>query len=138
MNLALFLHAANIGFMLMFMAVVAPAVFRVLSKKAAAAYLRILFPRLFLFGFAISGAAATIALFDHQPRLTGVSTAIALAFLFNAFILTPRINHFRDKAITGNVGAEKVFARLHLFSVAIFISQLVGSFYIIIAESYFA
>jgi hypothetical protein len=37
--------------MLMFTVVVAPAVFKVLSQKAAASYLRVLFPRLFMFGF---------------------------------------------------------------------------------------
>ena len=44
MSLPLFIHAANIGFMLMFTVVVAPAVFKVLSQKAAASYLRFISP----------------------------------------------------------------------------------------------
>ena len=51
MQLSILIHAANIGFMVMFSAVVAPTVFKVLSQKAAGAYLRKLFPRMFVFGF---------------------------------------------------------------------------------------
>ena len=138
MNFSLFLHAANIGFMLMFTVVVAPAVFRVLSQKAAASYLRVLFPRLFLFGFATSSAAAAISLFENALLNTAFSTMIALGFLFNALILTPQINQYRDRAITGDADAEKTFKRLHLFSVVIFVSQFFASFYVIIAESYYA
>ena len=122
----------------MFTVVVAPAVFKVLSQKAAASYLRVLFPRLFLFGFATSGIASVISFFNSQLLITSVSVVIALGFLFNASVLTPRINHYRDKAIAGDVAAEKVFARLHLFSVAVFVSQFFASVYLIIAESYYA
>ena len=108
LSLPLFIHAANIGFMLMFTIVVAPAVFKVLSQKAAASYLRVLFPRLFIFGF-----------------------------LFNALILTPKINQFRDRASAGEVAAEKAFARLHLLSVTIFGSQFLASLYLIISQTYF-
>ncbi len=59
MSLSLFIHAANIGFMLMFTVVVAPAVFKVLSQKAAASYLRVLSPRLFIFGF-VTTTIATV------------------------------------------------------------------------------
>ena len=120
MSLSLFIHAGNIGFMLMFAVVVAPAIFKTLSQKAAASYLRVLFPRLFIFGFVTSSAATIFSMINGELLITMVSTAIAFGFLFNAFILTPIINQFRDKANSGEVGAEKVFARLHLFSVGIF------------------
>ena len=135
---SLFIHAANVGFMLMFTVVVAPAVFKALSQKAAASYLRVLFPRLFLFGFATSSIAATFSIINNQVHIAVVSAVIAVGFLFNAIILTPQINRFRDKSIAGVAGAEKVFARLHLLSVAIFVSQLSASLYIIISETYFA
>ena len=138
MSLSLFIHAANIGFMLMFTVVVAPAVFKVLSQKAAAAYLRVLFPRLFMFGFTTSSIATIASLFDSGMLITATSAIIAIGFLFNALILTPKINQFRDKSITGEVAAEKAFARLHLFSVAIFGSQFLASLYLIISQTYFA
>lgn len=136
MILSLFIHAANIGFMLMFAVVVAPAVFKVLSQKAAASYLRVLFPRLFMFGFVTSSIATIFSLFDSEMLITMVSTAIAFGFLFNALILTPKINQFRDKANSGEVDAEKMFARLHLFSVSIFGSQFFASLYLIISQTY--
>jgi len=137
LSLPLFIHAANIGFMLMFTIVVAPAVFKVLSQKAAASYLRVLFPRLFIFGFVTSSIATISSLVDGGLLLAAVSAIIALGFLFNALILTPKINQFRDRASAGEVAAEKAFARLHLLSVTIFGSQFLASLYLIISQTYF-
>lgn len=136
MSLPLFIHAANIGFMLMFTVVVAPAVFKVLSQKAAAAYLRVLFPRLFIFGFVTSSVATISSLLNSGSLVAAVSAIIAFGFLFNALILTPKINQFRDRASAGEVAAEQVFARLHLFSVTIFSSQFLASLYLIISQTY--
>ena len=80
MSLSLFTHAANIGFMLMFTVVVAPAVFKVLSQKAAASYLRVLFPRLFMFGFATSSIATISSLFGGGLIITVISALIAFGF----------------------------------------------------------
>ena len=137
MSLPLFMHAANIGFMLMFTVVVAPAVFKALSQKAAASYLRVLFPRLFMFGFTTSIIASISSLFDGEIQITVISAVIAFGFLFNAQILTPQINQFRDRASAGEVAAEKAFARLHLLSVTIFGSQFLASLYLIISQTYF-
>ena len=136
MSLPLFIHAANIGFMLMFTVVVAPAVFKVLSQKAAAAYLRVLFPRLFIFGFVTSSVATISSLLNSGSLVAAVSAIIAFGFLFNALILTPKINHFRDKANSGDFDAKRAFGRLHLFSVAIFGSQFFASLYLIISQTY--
>ena len=137
MSSSLLIHAANIGFMLMFSVVVAPAVFKVLSQKAAASYLRVLFPRLFIFGFVTSSIATIFSLLDSGLLVAVVSATIALGFLFNALILTPKINQFRDRASAGEVAAEKAFARLHLLSVTIFASQFLASLYLIISQTYF-
>ena len=137
MSSSLLIHAANIGFMLMFSVVVAPAVFKVLSQKAAASYLRVLFPRLFIFGFVTSSIATIFSLLDSGLLVAVVSATIALGFLLNALILTPKINQFRDRASAGEVAAEKAFARLHLLSVTIFGSQFLASLYLIISQTYF-
>ena len=137
MSSSLLIHAANIGFMLMFSVVVAPAVFKVLSQKAAASYLRVLFPRLFIFGFVTSSIATIFSLLDSGLLVAVVSATIALGFLFNALILTPKINQFRDRASAGEVAAGKAFARLHLLSVTIFGSQFLASLYLIISQTYF-
>ena len=137
MSLSLFIHAANIGFMLMFTVVVAPAVFKVLSQKAEASDLRVLFPRLFIFGFETTSIATDLSVINGELLVDVESTAIAFGSLFNAFVLTPKINQFRDRANSGVVGSEKVFARLHLFSVGIFGCQFIASLYLIISQTYF-
>ena len=76
--------------------------------------------------------------FDSGLQITVVSAMIAFGFLFNALILTPKINHFRDRVNSGDIDAERMFARLHLFSVAIFGSQFFASLYIIISQAYFS
>jgi hypothetical protein len=125
-------YAANIGFMVMFSAVVAPSAFKTLSQKATAAYLRVLFPRMFLFGFGTSSIAALAALLEGQDNLAAFSALIAIGFLVNAFMITPRINRHRDEMIAGDNDAKRAFARLHFLSVAIFIGQLCTSTYIVV------
>ena len=133
MQLSILIHAANIGFMVMFSAVVAPTVFTVLSQKAAGAYLRKLFPRMFMFGFITSSCAALAALFDSHSTNAIISAFVALGFLGNAFILTPQINKYRDALLAGDAAAKTMFGRLHLLSVAVFLGQLLASGYIVIA-----
>ena len=117
----------------MFSAVVAPTVFKVLSQKAAGAYLRKLFPRMFMFGFITSSCAAFAALFDGHSQNVIISVLVALGFLGNAFILTPQINKYRDALLAGDAAAKTIFGRLHLLSVAVFLGQLLASGYIVIA-----
>ena len=66
------IHAAIAGFMLFFMAVVPQAAFKTLSTKAVGAFLRVLFPRLFLFGLAL----ASVGIFLLQ--LVGSLTVIGV------------------------------------------------------------
>ena len=115
----------------MFSAVVAPTVFKVLSQKAAGAYLRKLFPRMFMFGFITSSCAAFAALFDGHSQNVIISVLVALGFLGNAFILTPQINKYRDALLAGDTAAKAMFGRLHLISVAVFLFQLLASGYIV-------
>jgi hypothetical protein len=133
LQLSILIHAANIGFMVMFSAVVAPTVFTVLSQKAAGAYLRKLFPRMFMFGFITSSCAALAALLDSHSLTAIISVLVALSFLGNAFILTPQINKYRDALLAGDAAAKTMFGRLHLLSVAVFLGQLLASGYIVIA-----
>ena len=134
MDISTSIHAANIGFMVMFSAVVAPAVFKTLSQKAAAAYLRVLFPRMFIFGFGTSSIAALAALIEGQENLAIFSSLMAIGFLVNTFAITPRINGHRDAMIAGDNDAKRAFARLHFLSVAVFIGQLCTSTYIVVSS----
>ena len=127
MALLALLHAAIAGFMLFFMAVVPQAAFKTLSAKAAGAFLRILFPRMFLFGLALSILASGAALAVAATWQFYVSVGLAAGFAINVFGLTPRINAYRDRDLGGDAAARRMFGLLHMVSVAIFLAQLAGS-----------
>ena len=135
LQFSLLILAANIGFMVMFSAVVAPAVFKALSQNAAGAYLRVLFPRMFIFGFGTSGLASLLAIFENDFQIAVISASIAAGFLINAFAITPQINKYRDKMLAGDLKSKTIFSRLHLVSVTIFLIQLITCFYTIFMSS---
>ena len=125
------LHAAIAGFMLFFMAVVPQAAFKTLSAKAVGAFLRVLFPRMFMFGLALSLAACVAALVVDAGWQFTVSGLIATGFALNLLVLTPRINAYRDRDLDGDAAARRMFGLLHMVSVAIFLLQLAGSLAVI-------
>ena len=51
-------------------------------------------------------------------------------------MITPKINYHRDEAKLGNSLSEKKFKQFHLFSVALFILQLLGSLYLLLIYYY--
>ena len=124
--LAIF-HAAIAGFMLFFMAVVPQAAFKTLSAQAVGSFLRVLFPRMFLFGLALSLAASGAAFAASAGWQLYVSLGIAAGFAVNVFGLTPRINTYRDRDLEGDAAARRMFGLLHTASVAVFLAQLAGS-----------
>ena len=125
-------HIAIIGFMIFFSAVVAPSVFKTLSQNAAGAFLRVLFPRMFLYGLALSLAASAAAAFDGDRIIALLSIATSTGFVVNAFVVTPIINKQRDYMLDGDEAASKKFKQFHFVSVAIFFTQLIASTYIVL------
>ena len=128
-------HAAIIGFMVFFSAVVAQSVFKTLSQKAAGAFLRVLFPRMFIFGLTLSLAASVAAAYEGVALVTLLSIFIATGFALNAFVVTPIINKERDAMLKGDDAAGKKFKQFHFVSVAIFLIQLLASSYIVVTNS---
>ena len=123
-EIALFLNAILLGTMVSFIVVTSPAVFQTLDKEYSQKFLRYIFPRLFNFCFLIS--ALTILLFVLGDFLYGtiVSIVIATSFLFNTYVLTPRINITRDLSLTGDKASEKLFKNLHLTSVVLYLINI--------------
>ena len=123
-DIALFLNAVLLGTMVSFIVVTSPAVFKTLDKEYSQKFLRYIFPRLFNFCFLIS--ALTILLFALGDFLYGtiVSIVIATSFLFNTYVLTPRINIVRDLSLTGDKASEKLFKNLHLTSVVLYLINI--------------
>ena len=128
-------HAAIIGFMVFFSAVVAQSVFKTLSQKAAGAFLRVLFPRMFIFGLILSLMASSVAAYDGVAEIALLSIFISTGFVLNAFVVTPIINKQRDAMLKGDDNAGKKFKQFHFVSVAIFLAQLITSSYLVVAHT---
>ena len=120
-----FLSAVLFGSMISFMILVSPIVFTVLSAEDAKNFLRKFFPRLFSFGLAISGLLIFISFRDVNVLNQILSSIIFLGFLVNLFVITPRINKYRDLELNNVKSAKKMFDILHFLSVSIFILQLI-------------
>ena len=133
-SIAVIFHAAIIGFMVFFSAVVAQSVFKTLSQKAAGAFLRVLFPRMFIFGLILSLMASSVAAYDGVAEMALLSIFISTGFVLNAFVVTPIINKQRDAMLEGDENAGKKFKQFHFVSVAIFLTQLITSSYIVVTS----
>ena len=127
-------NGALIGYMLFFVIVVSPIVFKTLSQDEAARFLRAIFPRLFLVGLLTSLIMVMLSLAGGERDLILTSTVIAAGFAMNYFILTPEINKSRDAALAGDEEKEKKFKMLHLLSVAIFVVQICVSIFVVVTS----
>ena len=130
----LVLNGALIGFMLFFVIVVSPVIFKTLSQEDAARFLRAIFPRLFLVGLFTSLIMVGLSLVSQKQNLSLISSVIAAGFAVNYFVLTPNINKMRDAVLAGDAQKERNFKILHLLSVAIFVVQIFAAIFIIVTN----
>ena len=65
LQLGIFLHSLVVGFMIFFMAVVSPVIFKILDETNSGAFLRQLFPRMFLYGLIVM-LLATLSTLSSQ------------------------------------------------------------------------
>ena len=128
------LNGALVGFMLFFVIVVSPVIFKTLSQEDAARFLRAIFPRLFLVGLFTSLAMVGLSLVGAKQDLTLISSVIAAGFAVNCFVLTPNINKMRDAVLAGDAQKERNFKILHLLSVTIFVVQIFAAIFIIVTN----
>ena len=129
------LSGALIGFMLFFVIVVSPVVFKTLSQDDSARFLRAVFPRLFLVGLFSSLAMVMLSLFGEERDLILVSCLISAGFAINYFILTPKINKARDAVLAGDDQMGKLFKIFHLLSVLIFVVQICLSIFVVVSNT---
>ena len=130
-----FIYSLIVGFMIFFMSVVTPSVFKTLDEINSRNFLRFIFPRMFLYGFILSFVALLLSIYIRDQLLILISVFISILFLINTYIITPKINFHRDQFNDGVMGSEKVFKRYHLISVLIFLIQLISSISAIIVNS---
>ena len=128
----LLLNALLLGVMTSFMVVTSPAVFKTLDGECSKKFLRFIFPRLFNFCFLISlFIFLSFALGDFVFGMI-FGMAIAISFLINTYVLTPRINKMRDLMLEGHSGSEKGFKNLHVASVLLYLLNILLIIFIFI------
>ena len=110
--------AAILSFMIFFPVVVATSVFKVLDENQSSKFLRIFFPKYYLFGLVLSLTGLIIAIFDKNNMSLIVFLLIIIGFLFSRQYLMPIINKAKDN------NNEKKFNILHRFSVLINFIQI--------------
>ena len=110
--------AAILSFMIFFPVVVATSVFKVLDEKQSSKFLRIFFPKYYLFGLVLSLTGLIIAIFDKNNMSLIVFLLIIIGFLFSRQFLMPIINKAKDN------NNEKKFNILHRDSVLINFIQI--------------
>ena len=136
LQFGIFLHSLVVGFMIFFMVVVSPTIFKALDEANSGAFLRQLFPRMFLYGLIVM-LLAFLTTLNSQLNIYWIISAISsILFVINLYIITPKINYHRDEVKLGNSLSEKKFKQFHLFSVALFILQLLGSLYLLLIYYY--
>ena len=119
-----YLNSILLGAMLFFVIIVSPTVFTALSSDQASKFLRLIFPRLFLFGLALSLLTALGYIVSALYIEMFLALFASILFFLNRNILTPLINYHRDKEIEGDVKSKNYFKLLHLLSVSFFVINL--------------
>ena len=119
-----YLNSILLGTMLFFVIIVSPTVFTALSSDQASKFLRLIFPRLFLFGLAISLLTALGYIVSALYIEMFLALFASILFFLNRNILTPLINYHRDKEIEGDIKSKNYFKLLHLLSVSFFVINL--------------
>ena len=110
--------AAILSFMIFFPVVVATSVFKVLDEKQSSKFLRIFFPKYYLFGLVLSLLGLIISMFEKNNFSLIIFVILILGFLFSRQFLMPIINKAKDN------NDEKKFNTLHRFSVLINFIQM--------------
>ena len=123
--IGLLLAAFLMGVMMSFILVTSPTVFKTLDEEYSKKFLRFIFPRLFNFCFLISTAMFLFFALAEFSFGMVAGIVIAVGFLINTYLLTPRINKMRDLMITGVADSEKRFKMLHSVSVLLYLIGLV-------------
>ena len=116
-----YFNSILLGSMLFFVIIVSPTVFSSLSSDQASKFLRIIFPRLFLFGLILSLVTALGYYISTLYIETILALVSSILFFLNRNLLTPMINYHRDKDIEGDIKSQKYFKLLHLLSVLFFV-----------------
>ena len=118
--------AAILSFMIFFPLVVATSVFKVLNEKQSSKFLRIFFPKYYLYGFFLSAIGLIFSTYYENKLSMLIFLFIMVGFVFSRQVLMPMINESRD------LENESKFNKLHKFSVFINFLQIIGCIFLLV------
>ena len=118
--------AATLSFMIFFPLVVATSVFKVLDEKQSSKFLRIFFPKYYLYGFVLSLVGVILSIYFENKLSILIYSFIMVGFIFSRQILTPMVNKAKDS------NDEKKFNKLHKLSVFINFLQIIGCIFLLV------
>ena len=118
--------AATLSFMIFFPLVVATSVFKVLDEKQSSKFLRIFFPKYYLYGFVLSLAGVILSIYFENKLSILIYSFIMVGFIFSRQTLTPMVNKAKDS------NDEKKFNKLHKMSVFINFLQIIGCIFLLV------
>ena len=118
LRLLIFITSGILSFMIFFPVVVATSVFKVLDEKQSSKFLRIFFPKYYLFGLILSAIGLILSIMQDNALALSVFIFLIISFLFSKQILMPIINKAKDE------NKEERFNKLHKFSVLINFIQM--------------
>ena len=118
--------AAILSFMIFFPLVVATSLFKVLDEKQSSKFLRIFFPKYYLFGFVLSLIGLILSLYDENKLSILTFLLIMIGFIFSRQVLMPIINKAKD------MNNENKFNKLHKLSVFINFLQIIGCIFLLV------
>jgi len=124
--LLIFVAAAILSFMIFFPLVVATSVFKVFDENQSSKFLRIFFPKYYLFGIVLSFSGIIFSTVEKSKISLLIFSFILLGFLFSRQILMPMINKAKDENI------DNKFNKLHKFSVFINFVQMIASVFLLV------
>ena len=124
-ELGLFLNALLLGAMISFVLVTSPTVFKTLDEKHSKKFLRFIFPRLFNFCFLISIFMFLFFALGEFVFGMVLGMIVAISFLINTYLLTPKINKVRDLMLEGHTDSGKIFKKLHTASVLLYLLNMI-------------
>ena len=117
--------AAILSFMIFFPLVVATSVFKVLNEKYSSKFLRIFFPKYYLYGFVLSAIGLTLSIYYGNKISMLIFLLIMVGFVFSRQVLMPMINKSKD------LKDESKFNKLHKLSVFINFLQIIGCIFLL-------
>ena len=107
----LLFHGIIVGIIIFQTSVIAPTVFKTINPKETSRFLRIIFPKFFIFICAL-GAMSLLAELLYEKNISTISISVVTVLMaFLCYVIIPSTNSATDE------GNQKKFKKLHFISV---------------------